>query len=67
MQSGQAFPVEKSKLYQLWDLEKEEIDKLKWIMSEQAKQDVGIDFTVWQWSMRFRDKWISGMKTSGLY
>ena len=61
------FPIEKSSVMHLWELEKTEIDKLKWVISEQLGKNCGIDFAVWEWSIRFRQAWISGMRESGYY
>ncbi len=68
MPTGQVmFPIEKSSLMHLWELEKVEIDKVKWVESEKAHQDVGIYFAEWQWVMRYRETWLSGMRASGRY
>lgn len=61
-----AFPIEKSKLFKLWELEKTEIDKLKWLESERLGKDCGYYFAVWEWSMRFRETWLSGIRVSGI-
>ncbi len=68
MPTGQVmFPIEKSSLMHLWELEKVEIDKVKWIESEKIGKDCGLQYAEWQWVMRFRQNWISGMKVSGFY
>ena len=60
------FPIERSSYYSLWLKEKEEISKIKWILSEKAGQDVGWDYSLWQWVFSgHRADWIAKMKEVG--
>ncbi len=44
-----------------------EILKVKWCESERAGRDVGMDYAIWTWSMRWRGPWISGLRAAGQY
>lgn len=49
-------------------LEREEVEKLKWIESEKAGYDIGYYRAWWLWNMLYRSNWIIVMKlkqTSG--
>ena len=60
------FPVSKSSYYSLWVKEKEEILKLKWILSEQVGRDVGWEYSLWQWVFAgHRAAWIEELKKTG--
>ena len=60
------FPIEHSDLYQFWLLEKEEILKNKYYISEQLGRDCGMDYAIWDWSMRHREQWIRGLEKDKL-
>lgn len=63
-----AFPIEQSSLMAFHRAEQMEIDKLKWLLSEKAGHDVGIDYTHWIWGMGgHRERWIKGLKAAGQY
>lgn len=47
--------------------EEQEILKNKWILSEKLGRDCGMEYAVWDWSMRCRHLWISGLKRDGKY
>ena len=51
------FPIEKSDIYSLVVAERREIDRLKWILSERAGEDVGLIYTEWFWAIYCRDAW----------
>ena len=62
----QPFPIEKSSYYSLWMKEKHEIEVLKWLLSEKAGLDVGMDYATWAWVFHgHRQKWIDGLKKIG--
>ncbi len=65
--TGQRFPAHMSSYLQFLKAEHEEIMKTKWVESERAGHDVGLDYAVWCWSMRHRAAWIEGLKVRGLY
>lgn len=60
---AECFPIEKSNLFNLYLLEKEEIDKLKWCLSEKAGRDVGIEFARWYWIWNHRERWLQSINT----
>lgn len=64
MQSGH-FPVEVSSIYRLLVLEKGELEKLKWIESEKAKRDIGLDNAIIIWTTKHRNGWLRAIRTSG--
>lgn len=66
MLSGENFPLENSLLYKEMQLEKLEIERLKWLLSEEAGHDVGWDRAYWVWIMRFRSSWIKSIRQSGI-
>lgn len=61
------FPVQKSNLYTFWLLQKQAVLENKWYMSERAGYDVGLAAAQWDFDVRIRPGWISGMKERGLY
>lgn len=52
------FPIENSDYYHFYLLEREEIMKLKWIESEKAGYDIGMNHAFWIWNMQHRQKWL---------
>lgn len=60
-----AFPLEQSDYYQFYLKELCEIDKLKWILSEQIGRDAGISYSKWIWVMNYRNDWITALRASG--
>ena len=61
------FPADLSPYMAFLRAERDEILKVKWCESERVGHDVGIDYSVWCWTMRHRAAWISGLKERGLY
>jgi hypothetical protein len=61
------FRIERSNLYTAWLLERSAIDQHKWYMSERAGFDVGWASARWDWDMRMRAGWISGMRERGMW
>jgi hypothetical protein len=47
-----------SSFYQKLQKEHEEIQKLKWIESEKARHDIGIERAILIWVKNHRDKWL---------
>ncbi len=47
--------------------EHQQILAVKWVESERLGHDCGIDYAIFQWSMRHREKWIEALKASGQY
>ncbi len=62
------FPIENSALYHFWVMERVEIDRLKWLESERAGFDVGVERAHWMWLMHgHRAKWLAEMScTTGI-
>jgi hypothetical protein len=56
------FPLERSAYYQYWLLERAEIEKNKWFLSEKAGKDVGWDYAEWHWIFNHRSGWVTGIK-----
>lgn len=44
-------------LYQEFLAEREEILKYKWIKSEEAGHDIGLETALVEWAQNFREKW----------
>lgn len=59
------FPLSSSDYNQIYLIEKEEINKLKWKLSEQAGYDIGYQHAEWVWFFSYRDKWLWGIRKSG--
>ena len=51
------FPIEQSNLFQEWQLEKKEIERLRWIESEKEGRDIGQERAEWLWMTRYRYQW----------
>lgn len=62
-----AFPIEKSEYYHFYLMEKNEIEKHKWFVSEKLGRDCGYSYAQWQWVMNYRDAWINGLRESGFF
>lgn len=62
---SELFPIEKSDLYARYLLEKEEINKLKWIISEQLGHDCGYQYAQWQWITHHRQNWLISLVSTG--
>lgn len=43
--------------YQVFLLEREEVLRHKWILSEEAKRDVGLEAALVDWALRHREVW----------
>ena len=62
---SEPFPVENSTFYHFWLMERAEIDKLKWLESERAGADIGLDRARWIWAMHgHRAKWLGEMRSA---
>ncbi len=61
------FDIRRSNLYTIWLLERAEISKNLWYLSEKSGFDVGWHAAKFDWEMRFRADWIAGLKISGIY
>lgn len=66
MESGYKFPIQESNLYKLHELERLEIEKIKWLESEKAGFDVGIHRADFVWWAYYRDAWRKGLRESGI-
>jgi hypothetical protein len=67
MNPNDMFPIEKSRYYNFYLLEKQEIDKLKWVESEKAGYDIGISHARFLWNFQHRYYWMQAIKASGVY
>lgn len=56
-----------SPYYKFLMMEHEQILKNKWYISERLGKDCGMDYAVWDWYMRVRHVWVSGLKRDGTY
>lgn len=65
MITGYRFPIEESNLFKLSQLEKEEVDRLKWIESEKAGYDIGIHRARWIWYTKHRSHWVHHVIQNG--
>lgn len=59
------FPIEESKLFITWRLEKKAIDDFRWLESEKAGYDIGEFRTNWLWWATGRIKWLESIRISG--
>lgn len=60
--SDTSFSLAKSKFYNEFLAEREEILKHKWIESEKAGRDIGFERALLDWVMNHRDKWRAARK-----
>lgn len=67
MQDSGIFDISKSDYYRVFLLEKAEIEKNQWYLSEKLGCDVGYSYARFNWIMQYRNKFINGLKESGLY
>ncbi len=54
--------IEQSDYYQHWLEERREIEKHKWVLSEQAHTGVGWSYAQWDWIMRYRARWLASKR-----
>ena len=50
----------------LLDLEKDQIERVKWVHSERLGRDVGWDYAVWIWETTERKAWLERTRLAGL-
>lgn len=62
--SEAGFSLAKSKFYNEFLAEREEILKHKWIESEKAGHDIGFERALLDWVMNHRDKWRAARKVA---
>ena len=66
--SESAFPLEHSDYYRFWLREKEEIERHKWVLSEQCNRDIGWDYAHYNWhAAGHRLGWLRALKASGVH
>jgi len=61
MDSSQKSQCERSHLYRLYILQREEVLKHKWIESEKAGRDVGFEWALVDWMVKYRSKWLKSL------
>jgi len=54
--------VKQSAIYKEYLAMREEIDKHKWYESERAGRDVGFTRALFDWTFRFKSKWLKERK-----
>ena len=52
--------LKKSSLYQQFQAEREEVLKHKWIESEKAGHDIGLELAMTDWIIKHRSQWRKG-------
>lgn len=62
--SKAGFSLAKSKFYNEFLAEREEILKHKWIESEKAGHDIGFERALLDWVVNHRDKWRASRKVA---
>ena len=67
MQSGQHFSVKDTNLFKFHELEKKEIEKIRWLESEKEGSDIGEFRTNWVWWAYYRNSWVKGLRQSGIF
>jgi hypothetical protein len=61
------FQIHKSRYYNFYLLEKQEINKLKWLESEKLGYDIGIERAHFIWISQHKHYWMQAIKASGVY
>ena len=57
--------LKKFSLYQIFQAQREEIMKHKWIESEKAGRDIGFERALTDWIIKHRSKWRKSRQTAG--
>jgi hypothetical protein len=57
MVSAEVSPLSSTNLYRYFTAMREEILKHKWYESERAGKDVGFEYALVSWTMKFRNTW----------
>jgi hypothetical protein len=52
--------LKKSLLYREFQAEREEVLKHKWIESEKAGHDIGLERAITDWILKHRSRWLKG-------
>lgn len=63
MSLGDIFPIENSNMFKEWQLEKLEIEKIRWTESQKEGHDIGWERAEWIWMTKHRFQWKTMMKT----
>jgi hypothetical protein len=56
--------VKQSAIYKEYLAMREEIDKHKWYESEKRGHDVGFAWALFDWTMKFKSRWLRDRKTN---
>ncbi len=56
--------VKQSAIYKEYLAMREEIDKHKWYESERQGHDVGFTWALFDWTFRYKSKWLKDRKTN---
>jgi hypothetical protein len=54
--------VKQSAIFKEYLAMREEIDKHKWYESERQGKDVGFTYALFDWTMKFKSKWLKERK-----
>lgn len=54
--------VKQSAIYKEYLAMREEIDKHKWYESEKQGRDIGLAYALFDWTMKFKTKWLKERK-----
>jgi hypothetical protein len=57
--------LKKSLLYRQFQAEREEVLKHKWIESEKAGHDIGLERAMTDWTLKHRSRWLKGRMMVG--
>ena len=62
MNSDDIFPIHQSNLFQEWQLEKIEIEKLRQKLAAESGTEIDWDRAYWVWVTRHRNAWRTGVR-----
>jgi len=57
--------ISKSLFYRVLWMEHEEVDRLKWIQSQQSGYDIGLEHARFLWARNHQKKWMREVMESG--
>jgi hypothetical protein len=60
------FPIENSSYYSFHLLEKDQVMKHKWVLSERNNSEVTFSYAQWDWIVHHREAWLQALRASGV-